>query len=134
MIELNRYPQDNPFELSMCQNQIKAAYDMKQKGKSWAEMTEMCRNYESADLCNFYVIYGLNSIEYYEQKHLENLLALSRSSRYSNNGGGQTVYNANECIGAIVNGQCHGSILLNRAYHPTCHGQMINGTCTGPMF
>lgn len=49
--------------------------------------------------------------------------------------GGQTVYSPNECIGAVVMGQCHGSILpdYGRA-HPTCYGKMINGICTGPMF
>lgn len=47
---------------------------------------------------------------------------------------GQKVYNASECIGPIIMGVCQGSILPNQAYHPTCYGQMINGTCTGPMF
>ncbi|MFK0572225.1 hypothetical protein [Endozoicomonas sp.] len=49
-------------------------------------------------------------------------------------GYGSKVYRADECIGAIVNGVCHGSILPKSANHPTCHGQMINGQCTGPMF
>jgi hypothetical protein len=44
------------------------------------------------------------------------------------------VYDASECIGAIVMGECHGSILSNSAYHPTCHGEMLNGQCTGPLF
>jgi hypothetical protein len=49
--------------------------------------------------------------------------------------GGQTVYSPNECIGAIVMGQCHGSILPDYSLpHPTCYGQMLNGRCTGPMF
>jgi hypothetical protein len=47
---------------------------------------------------------------------------------------GQKVYNASECIGPIIVGVCQGSILPNQAYHPTCHGQMLNGNCTGPMF
>jgi len=47
---------------------------------------------------------------------------------------GQPVYSADECIGAIVNGVCHGTILPKSAYHPTCHGTMLNGQCTGPMF
>ena len=52
-----------------------------------------------------------------------------------NFGDGQTVYTPNECIGAIVNGQCHGSILPDYSRpHPTCYGQMLNGMCTGPMF
>ena len=50
-------------------------------------------------------------------------------------GWGQTVYSSQECIGAVVNGQCYGSILPNYSGpHPTCYGQMINGMCTGPMF
>jgi hypothetical protein len=50
-------------------------------------------------------------------------------------GMGQTVYTPNECIGAVVNGQCHGSILPDYSRpHPTCYGQMLNGMCTGPMF
>jgi hypothetical protein len=50
-------------------------------------------------------------------------------------GGGQTVYSSHECIGAVVNGQCYGSILPDYSHpHPTCYGQMINGICTGPMF
>jgi hypothetical protein len=52
-----------------------------------------------------------------------------------NFGGGQTVYSQRECIGAIVMGECHGSILPDYSRpHPTCYGQMLNGMCTGPMF
>ena len=47
---------------------------------------------------------------------------------------GQKVYKADECIGAIVNGVCHGSILPKSGHQKTCHGTMINGQCTGPMF
>jgi hypothetical protein len=49
--------------------------------------------------------------------------------------GGQSVYSPNECIGAVVMGVCHGSILPDYSRpHPTCYGQMLNGVCTGPMF
>lgn len=49
--------------------------------------------------------------------------------------GGQTVYSQRECIGAVVMGQCHGSILPDYSRpHPTCYGQMLNGMCTGPLF
>ena len=44
------------------------------------------------------------------------------------------VYSPDECIGAIIMGECKGSILEHGGYHPTCHGQMLNGQCTGPMF
>lgn len=47
---------------------------------------------------------------------------------------GQPVYSADECIGPVIMGVCHGQILPKRAYHPRCYGQMLNGVCTGPMF
>lgn len=47
---------------------------------------------------------------------------------------GHTVYSASECIGPVIMGECKGSILPNTAYHQTCHGEMLNGMCTGPMF
>jgi hypothetical protein len=51
-----------------------------------------------------------------------------------NFGGGETVYSAHECIGAVVNGACYGLILPDYSRpHPTCYGQMINGICTGAM-
>jgi hypothetical protein len=52
-----------------------------------------------------------------------------------NIGEGQTVYSPRECIGAVVMGVCHGSILPDYSRpHPTCYGQMLNGICTEPMF
>lgn len=47
---------------------------------------------------------------------------------------GTPVYAAEQCIGAIVNGVCHGSIMPNGTPPQRCHGEMINGQCTGPMF
>jgi hypothetical protein len=49
-------------------------------------------------------------------------------------GAGEKVYDASECIGPVIRGRCHGTILPNQAYHPTCHGAWLNGECTGPMF
>lgn len=49
-------------------------------------------------------------------------------------GTGQPVYSPSECVGPIVAGVCHGTILPNQATHPVCHGEMLNGTCTGPLF
>lgn len=49
-------------------------------------------------------------------------------------GGGRAVYEESECIGAVVMGKCHGSVLPNASYHKKCHGEMLNGTCTGPLF
>lgn len=58
------------------------------------------------------------------------------SPAYSSSAPGtdQPVYSASECVGPIVAGVCHGAILPNQATHPVCHGEMLNGTCTGPMF
>jgi len=47
---------------------------------------------------------------------------------------GQPVYSSSECVGPIVAGVCHGAILPNQATHPVCYGEMLNGTCTGPLF
>jgi hypothetical protein len=46
----------------------------------------------------------------------------------------EKVYSRSECLGPIVNGRCHGAILPNQAHHPRCHGQWVNGQCTGPVF
>lgn len=45
-----------------------------------------------------------------------------------------TVYDASECIGAVVNGVCHGSIMPAPTYHQTCYGQMVGGICTGAQY
>lgn len=47
---------------------------------------------------------------------------------------GQPVYRAQDCIGAVVNGVCHGTI--NPSIQPVthCYGAMINDQCTGPMY
>lgn len=47
---------------------------------------------------------------------------------------GKTVYSARECVGPVIMGECQGSIVPSAAYHPTCHGEFLNGQCTGPMF
>jgi hypothetical protein len=49
-------------------------------------------------------------------------------------GQGGTVYSASECVGPVIMGRCEGSVIPNAAYHPTCHGELLNGQCTGPMF
>jgi hypothetical protein len=47
---------------------------------------------------------------------------------------GTAVYDADDCIGAVVNGVCHGTI--NPSIQPVarCYGTMINDQCTGPMY
>ncbi|WP_067522828.1 hypothetical protein [Endozoicomonas ascidiicola] len=63
---------------------------------------------------------------------------VNRSRQQSNitsqPGSGQKIYGTDECIGAVVNGVCHGSIAPKAGYKKTCYGQMINGQCTGAMF
>ena len=44
------------------------------------------------------------------------------------------VYSRDECIGPVVGGVCRGAILPKRAHRPKCHGTMIFGKCTGPVF
>lgn len=56
------------------------------------------------------------------------------TSTPATNAQGQVVYSASQCIGSVVNGVCHGSIMPDAQYHPTCYGQMLNGQCIGPMF
>jgi hypothetical protein len=48
-------------------------------------------------------------------------------------GDGQPVISSEDCIGAVVNGVCHGTPAPG-APTATCHGQMVGGVCTGPMF
>lgn len=48
--------------------------------------------------------------------------------------GDRKVYDADECIGPVINGRCHGTILPKKAYHPTCYGEWVGGRCTGPQF
>jgi hypothetical protein len=47
---------------------------------------------------------------------------------------GNAVYDADDCIGAVVNDVCHGTI--NPSIQPVahCYGTMINDQCTGPMY
>lgn len=47
---------------------------------------------------------------------------------------GNPVFAQSECIGAVVNGECSGTIMPTAAYHQNCYGQVLNGICTGPMF
>jgi hypothetical protein len=56
---------------------------------------------------------------------------LSQEQKVSQSG---KVYNRDECIGPVIMGRCEGTIAPQGGYRPTCHGQWINGQCTGPMF
>lgn len=55
-------------------------------------------------------------------------------SEYDSDGYGIPVYKADECVGPIVNGVCHGGVIPKSAWQTKCYGQMLNGECTGPMF
>jgi hypothetical protein len=48
-------------------------------------------------------------------------------------GFGQPVISSEDCIGAVVNGVCHGTPAPG-APTATCNGRMVRGVCTGPMF
>lgn len=53
---------------------------------------------------------------------------------YSNrSSSGTPIYDSSECIGAVVNGRCVGSILPNpsNVLRKKCYGTMINGECKG---
>ena len=45
---------------------------------------------------------------------------------------GIPVYDASKCVGPVIMGRCHGSTI--GPPRKTCHGTMLNGRCTGPMF
>ena len=61
-------------------------------------------------------------------------IGTSGSSTWSAVGpSGQPVISSGDCIGAVVNGVCHGTPAPG-AQTATCHGQMVGGVCTGPMF
>lgn len=47
---------------------------------------------------------------------------------------GTPVYSNDECIGPVIMGECHGSILSTNPNPVRCYGAMLNGQCTGPMF
>ncbi len=47
---------------------------------------------------------------------------------------GTPMYPASDCIGAVVNGVCHGSILHPGAAPKRCYGSVLNGQCIGPEF
>jgi len=52
----------------------------------------------------------------------------------SNSSSGIPVYDADECVGPIIMGECKGTIVPKSAYRKRCYGEMLNGRCTGPMF
>ncbi len=46
---------------------------------------------------------------------------------------GIPIYDERNCMGAVVNGVCHGTVIQEE--RPVrCHGKMIEGECTGLVF
>ena len=41
---------------------------------------------------------------------------------------------ASDCIGAVVNGKCHGQTIDGQWNNKTCHGTILNGECIGAEF
>ena len=41
---------------------------------------------------------------------------------------------ASDCTGPVIMGECKGAIMDPLQPAATCHGTMLNGQCTGPMF
>jgi hypothetical protein len=53
-------------------------------------------------------------------------------SAYTDTSNGTPVYDASQCVGPIIMGECKGSTI--GPPKATCHGTILNGQCTGPMF
>ena len=53
---------------------------------------------------------------------------------------GTAMIPASQCIGAVVNGTCHGTptpgeqIRIQTGQTPRCYGTVMNGQCIGPQF
>jgi hypothetical protein len=77
-----------------------------------------------------------------ERRKVEALESLARQKRSRNVSRSsvidqhdpRTVYSREECIGPVIMGQCHGSILPRGGYHEKCYGTWLNGKCIGPQF
>ena len=81
-------------------------------------------------------VYSGAEVEQCIQQSIQREMTSSRKSQPITLQGDKSgkVYTADECVGAIVNGVCHGSIVPKAGRHKTCYGQMINGRCTGAMY
>lgn len=115
----------------------------------WASSRNLCeiRNSDTPeaykqsliDSCTKYVYFaGVDNVtKQARERSIQNSLYPDNTRTYSAPSIGpkkyEKVYRADECIGPVINGRCHGSI-LQKGYAPTCYGTMLNGQCTGPMF
>jgi hypothetical protein len=58
---------------------------------------------------------------------------VKRNVRQEPKGEGIPVYDAQNCVGPVVEGVCHGT-MVPEGRPLRCHGKMIRGECTGPIF
>lgn len=58
----------------------------------------------------------------------------SSSDALPQEGHGIRVYSPSECVGVVVQGICRGQIVPDTAIQKVCHGEMINGQCSGPVY
>lgn len=122
----------------IAKNNLEFAQSMFEKSKKLCEIKMKPEPKETRDqsisACTKFVFNSVmsqwlnNETDSYSRNQQEQLLV----PKYNSNS--TSVYTSDECVGAIVNGVCHGSIIPKTGYHRTCHGQMLNGQCTGPMF
>lgn len=48
--------------------------------------------------------------------------------------GGQIVFDQSECAVPLAHGRCPGLVVMRSTAPPSCHGQIIDGQCSGPVF
>lgn len=119
--ELSRYSESAKNDaVEYCIEKFK---DSPLADEEYKEQIKPCLETEYNKRMDFYIAQGNNSKS-----------ASAPVTSYQDGTTGSKVYSSEECIGAVVNGVCHGSILPKPGYRKTCHGTMINGQCTGPMF
>jgi len=59
---------------------------------------------------------------------------VSKEDPYVQFGGTNKMIRESDCIGAVVNGKCHGSTVDGDFDNKTCHGTILNGECIGAEF
>jgi hypothetical protein len=117
----------NPNNPAACNSKREA---MEAEEHLWADLR--CATFGGGPMCN--IVSANVTVDSRSNAQQPNQVAGVIAASSNGQQFGQTVYNASECVGPVIMGVCHGSILPNQATHPTCYGQMLNGQCTGPMF
>ena len=77
---------------------------------------------------------GPEALAEYEKKQARMQLSKNSSDIHERVEYRGKIYDEEECVGPIIMGQCKGNVIDSGAYHPTCHGEWLNGQCTGPLF